>query len=835
MPHPTFNHFFSTACGSDRQPYHYQSRLACGERQKGQPETDWLTQPGPCESRLINIPTGLGKTAAVILSWLWNRVIQQDSKWPRRLIYCLPMRTLVEQTRDEAEKWIKALGDNKLIPGKPPKVIILMGGEETDPEDKDWDLHPEDNTIIIGTQDMLLSRALNRGYGMSRYRWPMHFGLLNNDCLWVLDETQLIGVGVETSAQLDGFRNHAMPRPEGLPGVCPTWWMSATLDDARLTTVDHPSPDGGWPRLGLGPVDHALPMVTRRLDSVKHLHESSIIASKEVKPEHYARDVARVVLEKHLPGHLTLIIVNRVPRAQAIYEALRKAGRTKDIALIHSRFRPQDRRSHQKVLIEGTGDRIVVATQAIEAGVDVSARILFTELAPWSSLVQRFGRCNRGGEFNAEGADVYWMDLAFIEDKDTAPYTAAELTTARAELKKLAAVGPSMLSHIKVEPFAVVRPVIRRKDLIDLFDTTPDLAGHDLDISRYIRDGEDNDVQVFWRDLGPAPFEPASKTPEPDRDELCGVAVYRFQAFLEKLKKANDGRKIWQWDGLNEKWIPATRARPGGVYLIDHRAGGYDPLIGWTGELATLKKETEWVPPAPPADKCEPPDAIPRDPLTMIGRALTLEDHTSHVVAMLRNIIGELALVPRWSDPLITAAQWHDVGKAIPEFQALLGNVAPDVILAKSGTRGGTMPPHRRQFRHELASALAWLANNGNEEQGDLIAYIIAAHHGKVRLSIRSLPDEKPPKDQSTALIARGVMDGDVLRTIRMDGVTMPETTLRLDLMRMGHDQEGRPSWLSRMLAQRDSIGPFGLAWLEMLLRAADMRASAAEAANPLA
>ena len=139
------------------------------------------------------------------------------------------------------------------------------------------------------------------------------------------------------------------------------------------------------------------------------------------------------------------------------------------------------------------------------------------------------------------------------------------------------------------------------------------------------------------------------------------------------------------------------------------------------------------------------------------------------------------------------------------------------------------------QFRHELASALAWLANNGNEEQGDLIAYIIAAHHGKVRLSIRSLPDEKPPKDQSTALIARGVMDGDVLRTIRMDGVTMPETTLRLDLMRMGHDQEGRPSWLSRMLAQRDSIGPFGLAWLEMLLRAADMRASAAEAANPLA
>ena len=825
MPASDFDKFFTAATGNP--PYDYQGRLA----------------GSPCESRLINIPTGLGKTAAVVMAWLWNRVAQPEAAarnaWPRRLIYCLPMRTLVEQTAGEAEKWIKALAIKNLIHGKAPKVIILMGGEETDPEDKDWDLHPEDNTIIIGTQDMLLSRALNRGYGMSRYRWPIHFGLLNNDCLWVLDETQLIGVGVETSAQLDGFRNHALPRPEGLPGVCPTWWMSATLDDARLTTVDHPSPDGGWPRLSLGPADHALPMVTRRLDSVKHLHQASISLSKEVKPEHYARDVARVVLEKHLPGHLTLIIVNRVPRAQAIYEALRKVGRTKAIALIHSRFRPLDRRSHQKCLIEATGDRIVVATQAIEAGVDVSARILFTELAPWSSLVQRFGRCNRGGEFNAEGADVYWMDLAFNDDKDTAPYTAAELTDARAELKKLTTVGPSTLSHIKVDPPAFVRPVIRRKDLIDLFDTTPDLAGHDLDISRYIRDGEDNDVQVFWRDLGPAPFEPASKTAEPDRNELCGVAVYRFQAFLKKLKDATDGRKVWQWDGLNEKWIPSTRARPGGVYLIDHRAGGYDPLIAWTGEVATLKKETEWVLPVPQADKGNAPDSTQRDPLTMIGKALTLEDHTSHVVGMLRIIIEKLALPPQWSAPLLTAAQWHDVGKAMDDFQTLLrsaaGENAPDGILAKSARSGGTMLSYRKQFRHELASALAWLTNNKNTEQGDLIAYIIAAHHGKVRLSIRSLPDEKPPADRSAALIARGVMDGDRLPAIRMDGVTMPETTLRLDLMRMGHDQEGRPSWLSRMIALRDSIGPFGLAWLEMLLRAADMRASASEATNPLA
>ncbi len=72
---------------------------------------------------------------------------------------------------------------------------------------------PNTPAILMDHQNMLLSRALNRGYGMSRYRWPMHFGLLNNDCLWVMDETQLMGVGVETSAQLDGFRH--------IGGQCP--------------------------------------------------------------------------------------------------------------------------------------------------------------------------------------------------------------------------------------------------------------------------------------------------------------------------------------------------------------------------------------------------------------------------------------------------------------------------------------------------------------------------------------------------------------------------------------------------------------------------------------
>jgi CRISPR-associated endonuclease/helicase Cas3 len=84
----TFEQFFETATG--HAPYDYQRRLA-GDGSR------------PCESKLVNVPTGLGKTAAVVLAWLGNRLApalnSQPStinplQWPRRLAYCRPMRAL---------------------------------------------------------------------------------------------------------------------------------------------------------------------------------------------------------------------------------------------------------------------------------------------------------------------------------------------------------------------------------------------------------------------------------------------------------------------------------------------------------------------------------------------------------------------------------------------------------------------------------------------------------------------------------------------------------------------------------------------------------------------
>src|SRR5262249_31123183 len=119
--------------------------------------------------------------------------------------------------------------------------VLLMGGEELESPKRDWDIYPERPCIIIGTQDMLLSRALNRGYGMSRYRWPMHFGLLNNNCLWVMDETQLMKPGLSTACQLEAFRRASVgEKPRGLDSCfgspSMTWYMSATSNREHLDT-----------------------------------------------------------------------------------------------------------------------------------------------------------------------------------------------------------------------------------------------------------------------------------------------------------------------------------------------------------------------------------------------------------------------------------------------------------------------------------------------------------------------------------------------------------------------------------------------------------------------
>src|SRR5205823_13188383 len=115
-----------------------------------------------------------------------------------------------------------------------------------------------------------------------------------------------------------------------------------------------------------------------------------------------------------------------------------------NLVLIHSRFRPPDRAEQIRKLKAETAPKdlptegmICVSTQVIEAGVDVSATTLFTELAPWASLVQRFGRCNRRGD--EPDASIHWINLPVDEKEQkgfSAPYDLELLSQAGETLRE---------------------------------------------------------------------------------------------------------------------------------------------------------------------------------------------------------------------------------------------------------------------------------------------------------------------------------------------------------------------------------------------------------------
>ena len=753
-----------------------------------------------------------------VLGWLWRRRFADQSirqSTPRRLVYCLPMRVLVEQTRSAVQMWFSELGIRDI------QVSVLMGGEGIE----DWDLYPERDAILIGTQDMLLSSALNRGYGISRYRWPMYFALLNNDCLWILDEIQLMGTGLATTSQLQGFRSDTSGL--GTFGAVRSIWMSATLEPCWLKTVDFDPSNLGNP-LALEGEDFRNQDISDRYNAPK-------MVSMADEASNDPKRLAGEIIERHIIATRTLVIVNTVDRARRLYAELKKQKSSAQLVLIHSRFRPPDRQNKIDQLLKdpGSAGTIVVSTQVVEAGVDVSAKTLFTELAPWASLVQRFGRCNRKGEFSQDDpAQIHWIDVN-TKGGDTKklalPYTADDLERSRVQLEKLAgkSAAAATLEALGVELPFLHTHVIRKKDVVELFDTTPDLAGNDLDIDRYVRDIDESDVRVFWRDLGG--IAPKKQEPLATRDELCPAPIGSFRRFLENLRKAKylTLGHAYRRNYLERAWeaVRESDVYPGQVYMLDSQVGGYNSEFGWTGEIAGKTDcAVEIVHDEPETTKSD--DGDDAEPLSQVQFWRQLFEHTDDVCHELNTILEYVTI--EQSDALRAAARWHDWGKAHQVFQgAILGVPDPNRIWAKA-------PPanwkkyNRRHFRHELASTLGFLQLGSNyiaDSLWELSAYLIAAHHGKVRLSIRSMPGEKMPG--TSVRIARGIHDGDALPSVDLGGgVVAPKVTLSLEPTELGTSKDGQPSWLERSLRLRDRFGPFRLAFLEALLRAADMRAS---------
>jgi CRISPR-associated endonuclease/helicase Cas3 len=897
-----FNAWFARAMGDSKlTPFPYQRDLAQGDRL---PE-------------LLEVPTGTGKTAAAVLSWLWRRRHPSFREaTPRRLVYCLPMRVLVEQTRACVIRWLSNL---ELLAGKATfhgerlegyevdweqhgkvAVVTLMGGESR----RDWREHPEHEAVLVGTQDMLLSRALNRGFAMPPQEWPIDFGFLNVDALWVMDEVQLMGPGRTTSVQLQHFWDDAPPSY----GLRQTLWMSATLGSKAGSTelpdwmrsreregrsltraphrhtdadLQHPDFKARWiapKRLELR-LDATAPSPASAKPPRRKRKEASNGAAATVgsgwtvqSPELLAsiRDGAK-------GGRLVLVFVNQVRRARELQACLGgNPGGGPEVLLVHARMRSHDRKAIVEKLFEAVphNGRVVVTTQVLEAGVDLDADALFTELCPWPSLVQRLGRLNRSGtrpsakdvergQREPAKAVVFEPLSPARKEKESEgeyeerrkrelslPYDAQPVEEARKILATVAkarngSLSPETLSALSIS-LPLEGPVLRRFDLDDLFDTDPDLSGGHTDVTPYLRAADrDIDAYLLWRriegGLG------ADEQVPLDRDELCPVPFYEAQeAFAERevwiltLSTGRRSRSAW-------RKAKGSEIRAGDTVMVDRGAGCYREDAGWTAKATDA--------PSAIIDRWEKDDGqfvrawVRLDGGTrslvreidshIVGARARLEDHRCftkewmelepHLLAAeqkAKDLVERLGLDGTISKSVTLAARWHDVGKALERrqtdslvqpFQEYLrragkpegGHPTNGTFYAKSNgwKRGDTAG-----FRHEMASLLAFLQSKCDD---DLAAFLILAHHGKVRLLPEAWDDEDP-------VDLCGAREGDRIPAIAVPGGNGPVV---LDVKTVLPSREHR-GWQGRVRQLLEKHGPFLLAYLEGLVRVADWRAS---------
>ncbi|NWG71537.1 MAG: type I-U CRISPR-associated helicase/endonuclease Cas3 [Parvularculaceae bacterium] len=376
----------------------------------------------------LDLPTGLGKTSVMAI-WLIARALTQEAvaMLPRRLVYIVDRRAVVDQATAVAEKLREAL----MKPGGRDLARALGFDEQTSLpisplrgqhiDNRDWLADPAATAIIVGTVDMIGSRLLFEGYGVSPRMRPYHAGLLGADTLIVLDEAHLVPPfqhllrAVETDATLRAReeRTKIVPPLVVLP-------LSATQRE-EASRQDDRKP------FRLPAVEDEL--TATRLNAQKRLHFSQIASGRSADEQ--LAETAFNLAASEPPARVVVFCSRRdtsdegaTPTAEGVKAAIEKrAGAHKEavnIELLVGARRAYERQEALKKLkevgfVEGKGPPLkptfLIATAAGEVGVDLDADHMVCDLAPFERMVQRLGRVNRRG-LNTGGAKivVFWSE-----------------------------------------------------------------------------------------------------------------------------------------------------------------------------------------------------------------------------------------------------------------------------------------------------------------------------------------------------------------------------------------------------------------------------------------
>lgn len=353
---------------------------------------------------LLKAPTGSGKTEAVLAPFL-SQFIENNFEIAPRLIYILPMRVLVNSIAERIEKYTQKFSRHisvKVQHGDVPNAPFFIAD------------------VVVTTLDQFLYGFARASTQVGRHL-DMPAGSIASS-LAVFDEAHMYR---------DGFTFSIMRAlMEILHASCvPFVLMTATMPESLEKSL--------FENIG----------EYQKIEANNLEINSSIDITIEGQPLYSNNNVniSGKLLSK-IKEKKTLIVLNQVGRAQKVYEEIKSRLNLTDeqIVLLHSRFTKADREEHEKkaisliphkedgkiVVPEGAG--IVVSTQVLEAGIDFSAELLITELAPADSLIQRAGRCAR---YEGEKGEMIIFPVE-EENKGHLPYEKEHLEKTLEWLKK---------------------------------------------------------------------------------------------------------------------------------------------------------------------------------------------------------------------------------------------------------------------------------------------------------------------------------------------------------------------------------------------------------------
>ncbi|MEZ5786880.1 MAG: type I-U CRISPR-associated helicase/endonuclease Cas3 [Xanthobacteraceae bacterium] len=569
----------------------------------------------------VDLPTGLGKTS-VIAVWLIALAAQTANgrpSLPRRLVYVVDRRTVVDQATDTAERMRNALRTPLPDPAvaemrarlsslcldptddASPLAITTLRGEHAD--NREWQVDPARPAIIVGTVDMIGSRLLFEGYGISRRMRPFHAGLLGQDTLLVHDEAHLspaFGELVRAIASTQqGQGGRRAPRPFRVLELSATQRKEAPDREAAEAEKV----------FALDDADRADAEVTRRINATKTLRfettgdkTASALATMIGRALEYSDTRERILVYVSLPKEAKEIAAGLAAKAGEKNVALLTGtirGYERDRLAdgeVFRAFRPErDRKPPPRTLY-------LVATSAGEVGVDLDADHLFCDLAPLDSMIQRFGRVNRLGRGTAT-VHVFELSRKAPKNEDS---TSVDLIAATKEaLQSLPSrdggfdASPEALRGLTHRTDAFSKPP-RRLPLTDiLLDTwaltrVENLPGRPP-VARWLHgvEGDRPQLYVAWRDEIDQLAEADSRSLKMLYDKHPILARERLRGplgevltELKKITKRRTGQDAEELAALSAILIP-----PSG-----------DPIQGTLADLleneARLSEATIVLPPA---------------------------------------------------------------------------------------------------------------------------------------------------------------------------------------------------------------------------------------------